>query len=84
MNDYVNITTGVIQTILVQHNIVYFVIKAYECARMPLQYFESQKQYSSCDFMESNKLADCKPLTKRGTVKKFIFVLHHNIGFMHK
>ena len=84
VNDYDNITTGVIQTILVQNNKVYFVLKAYECVRMPLQYFESQKQYSSCVFKESNKLADCKPLTKRGTVKKFIFVLHHNISFILK
>ena len=41
VTDYDNITTGVIQTILIQNDKVFFVLKAYECARRWLQYFGS-------------------------------------------
>jgi hypothetical protein len=84
VTDYDNITTGVIQTILVQNNKVFFVLKAYECARSWLQYFESKKKYDTCVFKESSKLSDYKPLAKRGTERKFIFVLHHNLSFVYK
>ena len=84
VTDYDNITAGVIQTILIQNDKVFFVFKAYECVRSWLQYFETQKQHNTCVFKESNKLADYKPLTKLGTEKKFIFVLHHNICFVYK
>ena len=84
VTDYDNITTGVIQTILIQNDKVFFVLKAYECARRWLQYFESKKTYSACVFKESNNLADFKPLTKLGTGRKFIFVLHHHLSFVYK
>ena len=84
VTDYDNITTGVIQTILIQNDKVFFVLKAYECARSWLQYFESKKKYDTCVFKESNTLADYKPLTKLGTDRKFIFVLHHNLSFIYK
>ena len=84
VTDYDNITAGVIQTILIQNNKVFYVFKAYECARSWLQYFESKKQYNTCVFKESNKISDYKPLTKRGTERKFIFVLHHNLCFVYK
>ena len=83
VTDYDNITAGVIQAILVKNCKVFFVLKTYECARTWLQYFESQKQYNTCVFKESSKLSDFKPLTKRGTEGKFIFVLHHNLSFVY-
>ena len=39
-----------------------------------------KKQYNTCVFRESSKLSDFKPLTKRGTERKFLFVLHHNLS----
>ena len=84
VEDDFNITVGLIKSILVKNNKVYFVLKKYECVRKFLRYFESLKQYEHCIFKESSQLADFKPLIKRGTEGKFIFVLHHNISFVYK
>ena len=82
-DDY-NIKVGLLKVILVKCNKVYFVLKSYDCERKFLRYFESTKQYEHCVFREPCVLADFKPLIKRGTEKKFIFVLHHNISFVYK
>ena len=82
-DDY-NISVGLIKTILVKNNKVYFVLKKYDCIRRLLRYFETCKTYDNFIFKESCMLADFKPLIKHGTEGKFIFVLHHNISFVYK
>ena len=75
---------GVIQTILIKNDAVYFVSKVYHCERHWLRYFESLDCDEVCSFTDSRKIADFKPLIKRGTMVKFYYVLHHNISFAYK
>ena len=85
LEDCDNIDVGLIETILVRENRVYFVVKRYKAVRNRLQYFESQKQSERpCEFIEFNRIVDFKPLIKRGTSEKFVFVFHHYISFDYK
>ena len=81
ITDSDNVHVGLIQTILTKENKIYFVIKRYGASRNLLQYFESGKSEAICEFVESNKLVDFKPLIKRGTSDHFIFTFHHHISF---
>ena len=82
VNDNDNMDVGHIQTVLIKMNKVYFVIKRYKAVRRWLQYFESVNSGDSVyEFVESDKIVDYKPLIKRGTTEKFIFMPHHHISF---
>ena len=77
------ITVGVIQTILVRGNKVYFVTRKYEAVRNQLNFFvtDSVEPYSS--FVNSIDLVDYKPLIRYGTDQKFKFYLHHYVSVFH-
>ena len=82
ITDSDNVNVGLIQTILIKEDKVYFVIKKYQAIRNMLQYFENEKPSDAIsEFVESTKLADFKPLIKRGTAEKFVFMFHHNVSF---
>ena len=84
VSDCDNIAVGLIQTILVKNDKVYFVTKKYLAARSCFNYFESNLSETTPVFTLSSSLADFKPLIKRGTTEKFIFVLHHHISFLYQ
>ena len=84
VTDHDNIDVGLIQTILVKKEKVYFVTKKFTAARNWLNYFESKKSENIPVFIESCNLADFKPLFKKGTTEKFIFVLHHHVSFLYQ
>ena len=80
-----NISVGIVQTILIKKDLVYFVLQRFSAIRNILQYFESEGSgQSSSEFVQASKLKDFKPLIKRGTTKKFVFVLHHHLSFMYR
>ena len=81
MLDADNVKVGLVQSILVKRNKVYFVCKIYSCIRNWLQFFETRSCSEICSFIDSKDICDFKPLIKRGTVEKFQFVLHHRISF---
>ena len=82
ITDCDNVCVGLIQTLLIKENKVYFVVKRYRATRNWLQYFESEKHDdNTCEFVESHKIADFKPLIKRGTAQKFFFVFHHHVSY---
>ena len=82
ITDCDNVEVGLIKTILVKENNVYFVIKRFKAIRNWLQYFVSEKPVDNiCEFVESSNMADFKPLIKRGTEDAFIFVFHHHPSF---
>ena len=81
VEDSDTIKVGVIQTVLVRNDSVYFVTKSYLCKRHWLRYFESVDCDNVCIFTESKRIVDYKPLIKRGTSVKFNFMLHHHISF---
>ena len=72
---------GDIRSILVRENKVYFVVEKYNAVRNDLQYFEAVSNDSAFHFVEPGKLADFKPLSKKGIKDKFLFTLHHFISF---
>ena len=84
IDDCDTLKVGLIQSILIRNDKVYFVCKVFTCIRNWLQYFESQECEEFCSFVDSRKIADYKPLIKRGTIVKFVFVLHHRISFAYK
>ena len=73
---------GLIRSILIKNNKIYLVCMVYTCIRRYLQYFESMSSEDICSFIELKNIPDYKPLIKRGTVSKFIFMLHHRVSFM--
>ena len=83
VEDCDQVKVGLIQSILVRGRKVFFVCKIYTCTRHWLQFFESKTSEDHCSFVDSSKLADYKPLIKRGTTIKFQFNLHHRISFSH-
>ena len=64
MVDCDEVKVGLVQTILIRGNKVYFVCKVYQCIRSWLLYFESQRCETHCSFVEAGKIADYKPLIK--------------------
>ena len=81
ITDCDNIVVGLIQTILLKNSKVYFVTQRCPAVRHQLQFFESKSPERTCFFTESFKLADYKPVIKKGTSEKFIFMLHHYVSF---
>ena len=84
VTDCDNIAVGLIQTILVKNDKVYFVTKKYLATRSCFNYFESNISETTPVFTLSSSLADFKPLIKRGSTEKFVFVLHHHISFLYQ
>ena len=85
IEDCDNMHVGLIKTILVKNDKVYFVIQRYAVIRNQLQYFESKKPTDNIhQFLESSQIVDHKPLIMRGTTDKFILTLHHYISYDYK
>ena len=72
---------GIIKTILLKGSDIYFVNSQYVAKKDFLGYFESSETDTEIIFSKSSSLADDKPLIMRGTLAKFVFVLHHHISF---
>ena len=75
-----NLKIGLIESILVKSDTVWFVSKRYLARRCNLGYFISQNQEDKSAFIKSSRLGDFKPLVKHGTSVKFKFSLHHHIS----
>ena len=82
IEDCDSLVVGLVKTILVKENKVYFVCQCYNAVRNFMQFFECEKpQDDVFEFVETSKIVDFKPLIMRGTTKKFVFTLHHHISF---
>ena len=81
VKDCDQLKVGLVHSILVKNVKVYFVCKVYTCTRNWLQFFESSSNEDNYSFVQSGDLVDYKPLIKRGTTRKFQFVLHHRVSF---
>ena len=84
MKDCDTMEVGLVQTILIKNSQVYFVCKVYTCIRNRLQYFESQNCDEYCKYVHFKNIVDYKPLIKRGTISKFVFMLHHRVSFKYE
>ena len=83
VTDANNISVGLLQTSLLKEDKVYFVVQKYLATRNILGYFETNAACDMSIFVHSNRIADFKPLIKRGTVNRFVFILHHHISFQY-
>ena len=82
IEDSDNLVVGLIKSVLVKDNKVHFVIQRYIASRHWLGYFSCKKPGDDiCEFVESTKIKDFKPLIMRGTVQQFLFTLHHHVSF---
>jgi hypothetical protein len=82
IEDCDNLNVGLIKTILIKDNKVYFAVQRYQATRNWLQYFECEKPtFDLCEFVESSKIVDFKPVIMRGTTLRFIFTLHHHVSY---
>ena len=75
-----DLRVGVIKSIVVKDNKVFFVVRAYEAVKHAVGYYETVKLSVDYSFVEAKNLADYKTLYRHGTDTKFQFVLHHHIS----
>ena len=80
---YDSLKVGWIQSILVKAEAVFFVTKRYLARRNQLGFFITYDAEKESSFINSNNLADFKPLIAHGTISKFKFALHHHVSFCH-
>ena len=71
---------GVIETVLVKKDKVYFVVKIYSAVKHPLGYFQSETIGVEAVITEAKNIRDFKPLIRHGTTLKFQFISHHHIS----
>ena len=83
MQDCDEAKIGMISAIVVKEGKVFFLCSAYRCIRNWLQFFESVSKEDSDLFVEHSFLKDYKPLIRRGTSDKFIFVMLHRISIQY-
>ena len=79
-----NMSVGVVQSILIRNEDVYLVTTRSKAVRNLLQYFESAVNDHTLHLISVHEIVDYKPLLMRGSLEKFIFVLHHFISFEYK
>ena len=68
---------GLIQSILVKGNMVFFLIYKYITSRHKLGYYVTGEWDQTLYFVSVNTLLDFKPLPMHGQCQKFKFALHH-------
>ena len=68
---------GLIQSILVKGNMVFFLIYKYIASRHKLGYYVTGEWDQTLYFVSVNTLLDFKPLPMHGQCQKFKFALHH-------
>ena len=79
-----NICVGIIQTILLRRQKIYFVVQKHKAERNILRVFDVKQINDPVNiFVSVDKLADFKPVVKRGTSKRFMFVLHHHVSYQY-
>ena len=81
VRDRDEVTVGIVQTILVRFEDVFFVIRKYKAVRNRLNFFDSESVESNFTFIKATDLADYKPLVRYGTDLKLKFYFHHYVSF---
>ena len=72
---------GLILSILVKDQSVFFVNKQYLATRHTLQYFHVQSDDPTIAFSDATKIVDYKPLINHGTASQVFFCLHHHLSY---
>ena len=71
---------GLVHTMVVRNDKVFFVVKEYEAKRCWLSYYEAELISDRYVQNDARALADYKPLINYGSQTKLYFCLHHHIS----
>ena len=71
---------GLILSILLKSNKIYFVVRRFEAKRNNLEFFSCISTVNDLSFIDASRLEDYKPLRIIGTQANFVFALHHHIS----
>ena len=84
MKDVNVIKVGLIRSIMLKNEHIYFVCEVSKCTRNWLHFFESSVLYPGYSLISCREIADYKPLVMRGISGKFHTALHHRISHKHE
>ena len=74
------IKVGLVSTMLIRNEVVFFVIRQFLTRRTLLRYFKGSSVNQALSLFDSKNLADYKPLINQGTSSHVIFCLHHHLS----
>ena len=80
-NDRLSIELGSIKAFLIKGNIVYAVIQRHYMSLSALGFLENVSSKDFLELINMETLLDNYPLHMKGTITKFIVVLHHHVSF---
>ena len=78
--DRSKLKVGLILSILMKSNKIYFVVRRFEAKRNNLEFFSCISTVNDLSFFDASRLEDYKPLRIIGTQANFVFALHHHIS----
>ena len=71
---------GLVLTILIRGDSVFFIVKPFVAIRSWLRFFKSSSDDPVLSIFDARNLADYKPLINHGTSSQLFFCLHHHIN----
>jgi hypothetical protein len=71
---------GLVLTILIRGDSVFFIVKPFVAIRSWLRFFKSSSDDPVLSIFDARNLADYKPLINHGTSSQLFFCLHHHIS----
>ena len=71
---------GLVLTILIRGDSVFFIVKPFVAIRSWLRFFKSSSDDPVLSIFDARNLADYKPLNNHGTSSQLFFCLHHHIS----
>ena len=71
---------GLVLTILIRGDSVFFIVKPFVAIRSWLRFFKSSSDDPVLSIFDARNLADYKPLINHGTSSLLFFCLHHHIS----
>jgi hypothetical protein len=71
---------GLILSLLIRGDSVFFVVKQYLVQRSWLRFFKGSSDDPVLSIFDARNLADYKPLNNHGTSSQLFFCLHHHIS----
>ena len=71
---------GLVLTILIRGDSVFFIVKPFVAIRSWLRFFKSSSDDPVLSIFDAGNLADYKPLINHGTSSQLFFCLHHHIS----
>ena len=82
--DQLEMTVGVIKSILVKKQEIYLVVRRSNVVQTYLKVFKTESVEDNLVFVNIKNLKDTYPLLKRGSDEKYYIILHHHVSFAYE